>query len=557
MPARGRVTRGVAGVAACALAILSCASPTASAEKGGLVPIDVPRERLDAAHAPRRIALLVGIDQFEDPEWRALRYPAKDAADLARVLQDPKKGAFDQVETLTAGATREGVHEALRRLADVDRDERDTVVVYVSSHGTLARDASGALRRYLVARDTRIADVPGTAVSMDEIKGQFDALRSRRKVLILATCHSGGGKSLLPGDVQRELAGTKAGFFVKPIEEVSRASVVLAACDWGETAREDDRLANDIYTHYLVEALDLGADRNGDGAVTASEAHDYARRMTYDYTGGRQRPTAETTEVGADPIVLVGHVVRRGKPELYSYASALDGMTLKVNGKPLADLPGGVALDPGRYRVQLAKGGGPALVDLPLSLSPGERIDVEELVARRDGLYEIAPRVAVLGFLDAGSRRDVLGPVVGAGVTFSFREWPARRMALRLDVTGAAGSSSYADGGFSTPFHYSALTAGVALPWSFPLSFAPGLSLSAGPRLSAVYLERRFEVALARAPQSYFTMTPGVLLGAAYALGDRFTLGLDLQLDWMLVRVDGQNRSSGFGEMLLGAGYRF
>ena len=110
---------------------------------------------------------------------------------------------------------------------------------------------------------------------------------------------------------QRELAGVKAGFFVRPIEEVSRASVVLAASDWGETAREDAKLENDIYTHFFVEALRIGADRNGDGAVTVSEAHDYARRMTYEYTNGRQRPSAETAEVGADPIVLVGRVLRR------------------------------------------------------------------------------------------------------------------------------------------------------------------------------------------------------------------------------------------------------
>lgn len=548
--------RGVGLAVACAVASLSCASTSASAEKGGLVPLDLPREAVASAHAPRRLALLVGIGQFDDSEWRSLHYPEKDAGDLARVLHDPAKGNFGQVETLTGGATHGAIRAALARLAEVDLDERDTVLVYVSSHGTLARDARGVLRRYLVTRDTLMSDVPGTALSLDELKAAFDGLRSRRKVLVLATCHSGGGKSLLPGDVQRELEGTKAGFFVRPIEEVSRASVVLAACDWGETAREDEKLANDIYTHYLVEALDLGADRNGDGAVTASEAHDYARRMTYEFTGGKQRPTAETTEVGADPIVLVGQVRRRGRPELYSYAPRLDGFTVSVDGRPLADLPGGVALDPGRHRVQVAKGGGPALVDAPLSLSPGERIDVEELVSRQDGRWEVGARFAWLGFLDAASRRDVLSPVLGAGAVATLREFPARRMALRLDVTGAAGRQTYASGASKASFRYTALAAGAALPWQFPIGLAPGLSLQAGPRLSFVYLERQFGLDLARAPQSYLVMTPGLLLGVGWDLG-RYSLGAELQLDWMLVRVDDQNRSSGFGALLLGGGYRF
>lgn len=552
MPADARPSRGTSG-ALCALAAVACAATGASGEKG-LVPVDLPRATVAAAHAPRRLALLVGVGRFDDADWRALRFPEKDAGDLAHALE--RRGDFGQVEVLPA-ATRAEIRSALRRLADADRDERDTVVVYVSSHGTLARDARGALRRYLVARDTRMADIPGTALSMDELKAEFDALPSRRKVLILATCHSGGGKSLLPGGVQKELEGVKAGFFVRPIEEVSKASVVLSASDWGETAREDEKLGNDIYTHFLVEALELGADRNGDGAVTVSEAHDYARRMTYEYTGGRQRPSAESTEVGVDPIVLVGRVVRRGKPELYSYAPTLDGFTVAVDGRPLAELPGGVALEPGRHQVQLAKGGGPALVDTSVSLVPGERIDVEDLLTRAEGRWEGGPRLAWLGFLDARSRRDVLSPVLGAGVVMSLRDWPGRRMSLRLDLTGAAGRSQYQDGGFSTPFDYTAITAGVSLPWRFPLAFAPGLSLMAGPRLSSVYLSRRFAATLARGPQSYFTLTPGLLLGAGYQIGSRFTLGAEMQIDWMMVRVDGQNRSSGFAEVLFGGGMRF
>jgi hypothetical protein len=530
-----------------------------ASEKGvdsdkGLVPLSVPRSRLDAAYKPRRIALLVGIGQFEDSEWRTLRYAEKDAGDLARVLRE--RGGFDQVETLSGGATRDAVRSALRRLGDLDRDERDTVVVYFSSHGTLARDARGALRRYLVTRDTRLTDVPGTGLAMDDLKAEFDALHSRRKVLVLATCHSGAGKSLLPADVQKEVDGTKAGFLVRPIEEVSRASVVLSACDWGETAREDETLANDIYTHYLVEALQLGVDRNADGAVTVSEAHDYARRMTYEYSGGRQRPSAESSVVGADPIVLAGTVNRRGKPELYSYAPNLDGFTLKVNGQAVADLPGGVAIDPGRHRIQLAKGGGAPLLDMPVRLDEGERLDVEALLRQRVRRWELAPRLGMMGFLDGKSRSEVLKPVPAAGATLTMRHWPSQRLTLRFDFTTGAGSSEFVSGDFVAPFRYSAFAGGVALPWRFGTP-VKRLTLLAGPRLSAVYLQRRFTTPLAPGPQSYATMMPGVVTGASWDLPRGFTLGVDAQLDWMFIKVDTQNRSSGFGQLLFGAGYRF
>jgi hypothetical protein len=554
MHARPRPCRiaALAGV----VAALACAAP-AQREKGRLVISDVARERLEAAGAPRRLALLVGIQRFDDPAWRPLRYPEADAEALAAVLRDRALGAFDEVKVLAGGASRDELRAALRALADRDRDERDTVVVYVSSHGTLARDAAGALRRYVVARDTRLEDAAATGLAMDELKAEFDRLRSRRKVLVLATCHSGSGKSLLPDGVQRELAGTKGGFFVRPIEEVSRASLVLAASDWGETAREADELGNDIYTHFLVEALRSGADRNGDGAVTASEAHDYARRRTYAYTGGRQRPSAEASVVGVDPIVLVGKVARDGKPELYSYAAGLDGFTVKVDGRPLAELPGGVAVDAGRLRVQVAKGDGPELVDETLRLRAGDRLDVATLLARSDGRLEAGPRVGVLGFLDARSRRDVLGAVPAAGATVSVRAWPAPGLALRLDVLAASGRATLREGPYAAPFRYRALTAGAALPWRLELPALRGGALLAGPRFSAVVLERRFDLALAPVGGRYFTFAPGLLLGADVPLGRGFRAGLELHLDWLVLRVDGADRSSAFADVTAGVGYRF
>ncbi len=552
MPSRSDAVRAWALASA---ALLACASR--SGEKGGLVPLDVPREKLEAAHAPRRIALVVGIRSFDDPEWRELRFPEADAAAVAGVLRDPSRGAFDEVEVLAGGPTREDVRSALRRLAARSRDERDTVLVYFSSHGSLARDSAGRLRRYLVARDTLLRDVAGTGIAMDELERDFDLVRSRRKVLVLATCHSGSGKSLLPHDVQAELAGTKNSFFVRPIEEVSKASMVLSASDWGETAREDETLGSDIYTHFFVEALRVGADRNGDGAVTASEAHDYARRMTYEYTRGRQRPSAETSEVGADAVVLVGKLARKGKPELYSYASALDGFTMRVDGKPLADLPGGLAVDAGRHRVQVAKGSGPEIVDSWVRLGAGERVDVARLVARAGGRWEAAPRLALLSFLDARSRREVLGAVPAAGAALSYADWPVAGMTVRLDATGAAGRSRIEQGGRAASFRYSAMSAGVALPWNVPLARPVGARVFAGPRLSALWLDRSFDLALAPAGQSYFTFTPGLLLGASVPVGRGISAGAELHLDWAIVRVDGRSRSSGLGEMLVGAGYRF
>jgi hypothetical protein len=230
-----------------------------------------------------------------------------------------------------------------------------------------------------------------------------------------------------------------------------------------------------------------------------------------------------------------------------------------VDGKPLAELPGGAAVEAGRHRVQIAKGTGPALIDDRVSLSPGDRLDLEALALRGPGAWELAPRFAVMGFLDAKNRQDVLGPTPAAGLTLTARDWPNTRWNLRLDFVGTGGSGSTTRttgvGPVTAPYSYTAFAAGAALPWRFPVALNGKLALIAGPRLSGIYITRKVNLELGT-PRSYFTLTPGVLGGISWERG-HFTLGAEAQLDFMLVNVDGQNRSSGFGALLMGAGWRF
>src|SRR5262245_8149407 len=128
--------------------VAACASPS-SGEKGGLVPVQLNEGALSDAYTPRRIALLVGISQFQDPQWRDLRYSEKDATDLGVALKDPSRGNFDQVRTLTRPeqTTRAAILGALRQLQTEATRPDDVVVVYFSAHGTLARDGQGDLKR--------------------------------------------------------------------------------------------------------------------------------------------------------------------------------------------------------------------------------------------------------------------------------------------------------------------------------------------------------------------------------------------------------------------------
>src|SRR6185436_10129821 len=107
---------------------------------------------LDDAYRPRRFALLIGIEKTKGEGFRPLRYAVKDANDFAAALKDPTQGHFDDVTVVTSaeGTTRAGLLSAVAELARKANRADDVVVVYVSAHGTLARDDRGVLRRYLV-----------------------------------------------------------------------------------------------------------------------------------------------------------------------------------------------------------------------------------------------------------------------------------------------------------------------------------------------------------------------------------------------------------------------
>ena len=540
------------------LLLSGCGAAAGARDKGGLVRARVDAGALGLAHRGERYALLIGISRFDDPAWGNLRYAEKDAEDLARVLKDPLRGGFREVTVLTGpeATTRERVRAALRALEQRAFREQDVVLVYVSSHGTLGRDVRGELQRYLVTSDAQLQRVADTALQTHELEDTLGKLGSRRRVLVLATCHSGSGKSLLPAQVRAELERLKGPLPPPPLEESSRASMVLSASDWSEAAREDDALANDVYTHFLVEALDGIGDRNLDGAVSATEAHDYARRRTYQHTGGRQRPSAHIQEVGADPVLLSGTLSRPGQPELFSYGGRLEGFTLKVDGQEAGELPGGVSVPAGEREVELLKGG-QSLWQGRLQLQPGERRELEALLTPDARAHPVAFLGAQsLTALSAQTRKELLPGALLAGGSVWLPELLLERR-LDLWVDAAAGQASHTlllQPGGSVPVRQRTVMVGVAVGPTW--SFGP-VGLSTGPRLAALWMERAFTLELYPERERYLTAWPGWMAAVSWRVHPRLVLMAQGQLLWAFVPVDGQARAVGLASAGLFGGYRF
>jgi len=225
--------------------------------------------------AGSRRALIVATEQYEDPELRKLRAPAKDAQSLAEVLGDPALGDFE-VSTLlneTHWRISEGVEELLSE-ARVD----DFLVLHFSCHGI--KDSSGEL--YLAASNTRPNLLASTAVEAALVNRLIRRSRAQRVVLLLDCCFGGAFERGM--SARATGAVDVADQFQQRDQDLGggRGRVVITSSSAMEFAFEGTDLADgpaerpSVFTGALVEGLTSGAaDRDRDGKFSLGEVYDY------------------------------------------------------------------------------------------------------------------------------------------------------------------------------------------------------------------------------------------------------------------------------------------
>jgi hypothetical protein len=243
-------------------------------------------------HGTAREALIVAADAYEDGKLRALRAPARDAAELARVLGDPEVGDFRVGVSLN-----EPDHVVRRKLSEffADRNRDDLLLLHISCHGL--KDEDGTL--YFASSNTLVEHLEATAIPSEFVNRQMTRSRSRRIVLLLDCCFGG---AFARGMVHR------AGDSVAIKEEFDgQGRVVLTASRAMEYAFEGDTLEGEarpsIFTSAIVEGLESGhADRDRDSRVSVDELYDYVYDRVREATPN-QTPSKWTFDVQGDLYV--------------------------------------------------------------------------------------------------------------------------------------------------------------------------------------------------------------------------------------------------------------
>lgn len=163
-------------------------------------------------------ALSIGISNFAKPELN-LKYAAKDAVDFSNFLVHDEKFAPDHVKVLTdKNATRKSILDALGKdWLGKQAHPDDLVVIYISSHGSMAKTEAGGTN-FLVAYDTEDDALLSTGIPMQWLTQIIkEQVHSNRIVLIMDVCHSGSVANRMDTDSAEDRGGDSSSRVVTSI----------------------------------------------------------------------------------------------------------------------------------------------------------------------------------------------------------------------------------------------------------------------------------------------------------------------------------------------------
>lgn len=263
-----------------------------------ILPVRRPEAGVSQQFKGRKYAIVIGVSKYKFPGdgLKNLEYADADARSIRDFLQKPQGGNFSAADILyleNDQATILSVRSALQRFLPRAGPE-DLIFLFIAGHGAPDPYAPGNL--YFLLHDTKVADMPGTALPMPELQQMLDnSIRAQRVVMFIDTCHSAGisGKELVTG---RQLVQTENNIFnlyaANLFRETGRA--VLTSSDVNEISRESDKWGggHGIFTWALLEGMGGAADTNSDRFITAGELFDFVSDRVRIATAFRQNPRA-------------------------------------------------------------------------------------------------------------------------------------------------------------------------------------------------------------------------------------------------------------------------
>ena len=200
-----------------------------------------PKRTVRTAAIPqiqRKLALLIGLDNYEDERIPSLENAGRDVEAMARVLE----GSLGYQTVIVHDGSRQAIVSALNRIA-LTAQPTDSVVVYYAGHGTVLDESK--LGYWIPA--SADADRPETWLSNNDIGKLLAAIRASQVVLISDSCFSG---SLVSDRAVRAAAGNQ-----DPRTLLTRRAAVVMSSGGNEPVSDGARDGHSPFAFSLMQQL--------------------------------------------------------------------------------------------------------------------------------------------------------------------------------------------------------------------------------------------------------------------------------------------------------------
>jgi len=254
--------------------ILVLAGLVATAAIASVVRGSDPVTLRPVPEAPRRVALLIGIGDYEHferdgkPGQSDLQGPENDVERIRKSLERFGFVGEDVRILRDSNASKAGIAEAFRWIAGRAGNREDSVVIFYSGHGSFAPDLDGdeaeiapgdTVDEGLVPWDAADIHDPGQLVLDDEIREWLTAMPTANVTMIVDACYSG---TVTRGDVGATPKGplVPGGGGAGMDLGSTPGHTLITAASPSQLAFEEWHPATDLYfgrlTYHLTRVLD-------------------------------------------------------------------------------------------------------------------------------------------------------------------------------------------------------------------------------------------------------------------------------------------------------------
>lgn len=225
-------------------------------------------------------ALVIGIGKYQSDAVTPLRFTHADARAFADLLTDEERCGVpeENVKLLVdEEATLFAIKDAISGWLASQASEDSTAVIFFAGHGDVEPDrtqsSADALANYILPYDVNPSNLFASALSKEEFQRLVKTVRSKRSVILMDACHSGGvataGSRKMGVSFSRDLYSSLA---------EGAGSTVIAAAAPNQLSWEDETIGHGVFTYHLMEAMKGAADSDGDGRITMTEVFDYLKK---------------------------------------------------------------------------------------------------------------------------------------------------------------------------------------------------------------------------------------------------------------------------------------